>query len=37
MQDTSHSHEVGEHEHEEHGHTKILVNEKQIQNYYKIK
>ena len=30
-QDTSHSHEVGEHKHEEHGHTKILVNEKTIQ------
>jgi len=29
--DTSHSHEVGEHKHEQHGHTKILVNEKQIQ------
>ena len=30
-QDTSHTHEVGEHKHEEHGHTKILVNEKTIQ------
>ena len=30
-QDTSHSHEVGEHKHPEHGHTKILVNEKTIQ------
>jgi len=31
-QDLSHSHEVGEHQHDtEHGHTKILVNEKQIQ------
>ena len=30
-QDTSHSHEVGEHTHEAHGHTKILVNEKTIQ------
>ena len=31
-QDTSHSHEVGKHEHDtQHGHTKILVNEKQIQ------
>ena len=30
-QDTSHTHEVGEHTHEEHGHTKILVNEKTIQ------
>ena len=29
--DTSHSHEVGKHEHEAHGHTKILVNEKTIQ------
>jgi hypothetical protein len=29
--DLSHSHEVGEHNHGEHGHTKILVNEKQIQ------
>ena len=29
--DTSHSHEVGEHKHPEHGHTKILVNEKTIQ------
>ena len=29
--DTSHTHEVGEHKHEEHGHTKILVNEKTIQ------
>ena len=29
--DTSHSHEVGEHTHEQHGHTKILVNEKTIQ------
>ena len=29
--DTSHTHEVGEHQHEEHGHTKILVNEKTIQ------
>ena len=29
--DTSHTHEVGEHTHEEHGHTKILVNEKTIQ------
>ena len=30
-EDTSHTHEVGEHKHEEHGHTKILVNEKTIQ------
>ena len=30
-QGTSHTHEVGEHKHEEHGHTKILVNEKTIQ------
>tara|TARA_R100001086_G_scaffold198219_1_gene114555 strand:+ start:63 stop:401 length:339 start_codon:yes stop_codon:yes gene_type:complete len=31
-QDLSHSHEVGKHEHDtQHGHTKILVNEKQIQ------
>ena len=30
-QDLSHSHEVGEHSHGEHGHTKILVNEKQIE------
>ena len=29
--DTSHSHEVGEHTHEQHGHTKILVNEKTLQ------
>ena len=29
--DTSHTHEVGEHNHGEHGHTKILVNEKQIE------
>ena len=29
--DTSHTHEVGEHQHEEHGHTKILINEKQIE------
>ena len=30
--DTSHTHEVGKHEHDtEHSHTKILVNEKQIQ------
>ena len=29
--DTSHTHEVGEHTHEQHGHTKILVNEKTIQ------
>ena len=30
--DLSHSHEVGEHEHNtEHGHTKILVNEKEIE------
>ncbi len=29
--DTSHTHEVGEHKHEEHGHTKILVNEKEIE------
>ena len=29
--DTSHTHEVGEHKHEEHGHTKILINEKQIE------
>lgn len=28
--DTSHTHEIGEHDHE-HGHTKILVNEKTIQ------
>ena len=31
-QDLSHNHEVGEHQHDtQHGHTKILVNEKQIQ------
>jgi len=31
-QDTSHTHKVGEHSHNtEHGHTKILVNEKQIE------
>tara|TARA_R100000152_G_C6678436_1_gene112914 strand:+ start:407 stop:748 length:342 start_codon:yes stop_codon:yes gene_type:complete len=30
--DLSHSHKVGEHEHNtEHGHTKILVNEKEIE------
>ena len=29
--DTSHTHEVGDHKHEEHGHTKILVNEKTLQ------
>ena len=29
--DTSHTHEVGKHKHEEHSHTKTLVNEKQIQ------
>jgi len=29
--DTSHTHKVGEHQHEEHGHTKILINEKQIE------
>ena len=29
--DTSHTHEVADHKHEEHGHTKILVNEKTIQ------
>ena len=29
--DTSHTHKVGEHKHPEHGHTKILVNEKQIE------
>ena len=30
--DTSHSHKVGEHKHDtEHGHTKILVNEKEIE------
>ena len=30
--DTSHTHEVGEHKHDtEHGHTKILVNEKEIE------
>jgi hypothetical protein len=30
--DLSHSHEVGEHKHNtEHGHTKILVNEKEIE------
>ena len=31
-QDLSHSHKVGEHQHDtQHGHTKILVNEKQIE------
>ena len=30
-QDTSHTHEVADHKHEEHGHTKILVNEKTLQ------
>ena len=29
--DTSHTHEVADHKHEEHSHTKTLVNEKQIQ------
>jgi hypothetical protein len=30
--DTSHTHKVGEHKHDtEHGHTKILVNEKEIE------
>ena len=29
--DTSHTHEVADHKHEEHGHTKILVNEKTLQ------
>ena len=28
--DTSHSHEVGEHKHEEHSHTATLINKKEI-------
>ena len=30
-QDTSHSHEVGEHQHEEHSHTVTLINKKEIE------
>ena len=30
-QDTSHSHEVGEHQHEEHSHTATLINKKEIE------
>ena len=29
--DTTHSHEVGEHKHEEHSHTATLINKKEIQ------
>jgi len=29
--DTSHSHEVGDHKHEEHSHTTTLVNKKEIE------
>ena len=29
--DTSHSHEVGEHKHEEHSHTATLINKKEIE------
>jgi len=29
--DTSHSHEVGEHKHEEHTHTATLINKKEIE------
>ena len=29
--DTSHSHEVGEHQHEEHSHTATLINKKEIE------
>ena len=30
-QDTSHTHEVGEHQHEEHSHTVTLINKKEIE------
>ena len=30
-QDTSHSHKVGEHQHEEHSHTVTLINKKEIE------
>ena len=30
-QDTSHTHEVGEHQHEEHSHTTTLINKKEIE------
>ena len=30
-QDTSHSHEVGEHKHDEHSHTATLINKKEIE------
>ena len=30
-QDTSHTHEVGEHQHEEHSHTATLINKKEIE------
>ena len=30
-QDTTHSHEVGEHQHEEHSHTVTLINKKEIE------
>ena len=30
-QDTSHSHEVGEHQHDEHSHTVTLINKKEIE------
>tara|TARA_R100001443_G_scaffold1185_1_gene4504 strand:- start:101 stop:451 length:351 start_codon:yes stop_codon:yes gene_type:complete len=29
--DTSHTHEVGEHKHEEHSHTNTLINKKEIE------
>ena len=29
--DTTHSHEVGEHKHEEHSHTATLINKKEIE------
>ena len=29
--DTSHTHEVGEHQHEEHSHTATLINKKEIE------
>ena len=29
--DTSHSHEVGEHQHEQHSHTATLINKKEIE------
>ena len=30
-QDTSHSHELGDHQHEEHSHTSTLINKKEIE------